>query len=346
MPTVLIVDDEDRFRTSLTRRLKMRGYDTLDVDNGEDAIKLIRSRNDIDVVILDRKMPKLAGEQALKEMKVFRPELQVIMLTGHGSMESAMESGRLEAYAYLQKPYGIEELIEVIDAARQDKITLMQRHEIPQVEKGSAWKWLVGSHNSRPGVILLGLLIFFAITLAPPPERLLELVSSEKTGRLSDPHVGYAGYAKMHMGESIAKYYGRTFRLGEAAVNEHGEKVIKRLDARARRLEGQGDAGGAAGCRALLGYRCNPGGSDGHAGRGAHVLHAGPATRRHRQGLRQGRGHLHLRRSRHGPGNQPDRPRSTHRPAASRPCQESDHDCCSSSSPCSPWPAPSFPSTR
>ena len=127
MSTVLIVDDENRFRTSLARRLNMRGYPTLDVDNGEDGIKLIRSRTDIDVVILDRKMPKLPGEQALKEMKAFRPELQVIMLTGHGSMQSAMETGRLEAYAYLQKPCEVDELIGVIDAARQDKIPLMQQ---------------------------------------------------------------------------------------------------------------------------------------------------------------------------------------------------------------------------
>jgi sodium-dependent dicarboxylate transporter 2/3/5 len=231
MPTVLIVDDEDRFRASLARRLKMRGYDTLDVDNGEDGIKLIRSHNEIDVVILDRKMPKLMGEQALEEMKAFRPELQVIMLTGHGSMESAMKSGRLEAYAYLQKPCGLDDLIEVIDAARRDKITLMQRHEIPQVEKGSAWRWLLGSHNSRPGVALLGLLLFFTMVMLPPPQRLLELVSSEKTGRLSDPHVGYASYAKMQTGESIATYYGRSYRLGKAVVDEHGRKVIEPLTA-------------------------------------------------------------------------------------------------------------------
>ena len=209
MSTVLIVDDEGRFRSALARRLKIRGYDTLDVDNGEDGIKLIRSRRDVDVVILDRKMPKLMGEQALKEMKAFRPELQVIMLTGHGSMESAMESGRLKAYAYLQKPYRIEELIDVIDAARQDKITLMQRHEIPHVEKGSTWRWLMGSHNSRPGMALLGLLIFLGVMMAPLPERLVEIVSFEKTGQLTDSHVGYAAYAKMQGGESIASYYGR-----------------------------------------------------------------------------------------------------------------------------------------
>jgi len=229
MSTVLIVDDENRFRTSLARRLKMRGYPTLDVDNGEDAIKLIRSRSDIDVVILDRKMPKLTGEQALKEMKSFRPELQVIMLTGHGSMQSAMETGRLEAYAYLQKPCEVEDLIGVIEAAREDRIPLMQRHEIPNVEKGSAWKWLLGSHNSRPGVVLLGLLIFAAMTLAPAPARLVELVSFPKTGQVSDPHLGYAGYSKMQVGESVAEYYSRAFRLGESAVDSQGKKIIKPL---------------------------------------------------------------------------------------------------------------------
>jgi sodium-dependent dicarboxylate transporter 2/3/5 len=229
MATVLIVDDEERFRTSLARRLKMRGYDTLDVDNGEDGIKLIRSNGDIDVVILDRKMPKLAGEQALKEMKSFRPDLQVIMLTGHGSMQSAMESGRLEAYAYLQKPCEVDDLIQMIDAARRDKIVLMQRHEIPQVEKGSVWKWLVGSHNSRPGVIILGLLIFAAISLTPVPGRLLAIVSAPKTGELSDPHLGYADYSKMQAGENIATYYGRSYKLGETVIDAKGKEVVEPL---------------------------------------------------------------------------------------------------------------------
>ena len=61
-------------------------------------------------------------------------------------------------------------------------------------------------------MILLGLVIFTAITLTPPPERLVQLVSYAKTGELSDPHLGYAGYSKMHVGESIAEYYSRTFR--------------------------------------------------------------------------------------------------------------------------------------
>jgi two-component system NtrC family response regulator len=122
IPTVLIVGYEDRSRTSLTRHLKMRGYDALDVDNGEDGIELLRSRKDIEVVLLDRKMAKLAAEQALEEMKAFRPELHVIMLSGHRNMESAMESGRLEAAAYLPKPYEMEKLLEVLRRAYEARL--------------------------------------------------------------------------------------------------------------------------------------------------------------------------------------------------------------------------------
>ena len=229
MPKILIVDDEERFRESLARRLKMRGYETLAVDDGEAGVKLIRSDRDVDVVVLDRKMPKMAGEQALREMRAFRPELQVIMLTGHATMQSAMESGRLEAYAYMQKPCEVDELIRVIDTARKDKVHVMERHEIPHVEKGSAWKWLVGSHTSRPGVMLLGLLAFSVITLMPTTHRLIQLVSSPKTGELTDPNLGYASYAKLRVGESIAGYYSRTYHVGEAAVDEQGNEVIKPL---------------------------------------------------------------------------------------------------------------------
>jgi sodium-dependent dicarboxylate transporter 2/3/5 len=229
MPKVLLVDDEDKFRTSLVKRLTLRGYETIDVDNGEDAIKLIRNDTDIDVVLLDRKMPKMSGEQVLKDIKGFRPELQVIMLTAHGSMESAMETGRLDAYSYLQKPCELEDLVKAIESAREDKVHAMARHEVPHVEKGSVWKWLLGSHNSRPGVIILGFLVFTAIILMPSPDRLIELVSSPKTGRLTDINLGYAGYRKMQTGESIAEYYGRTSKVGDGGVDSEGRKITKPL---------------------------------------------------------------------------------------------------------------------
>lgn len=227
MPKVLLVDDEDTFRVPLARRLRLRGIDAIDLDNGEDAIKCVRADPEVDVVILDRKMPKMDGEQTLREMKAFRPELQVIMLTAHASMESAMETGRLDAYGYLQKPCEFESLAKLIESAREDKLHVMARHEIPVVEKGSPRKWMMGSHNSRPGVIILGLILVAAIMLMPTPSRLMELLSAPKTGVVTDPNLGYSGYAKMKPGETVVEYYSRTYGMGTTEVDAAGKKVSK-----------------------------------------------------------------------------------------------------------------------
>ncbi len=222
MPKVLLIDDEDKYRTTLAQRLRLHGYENIDLSGGESAVKLIRHDSEIDVVLLDRKMPGMSGEQVLVELKRHRPELQVIMLTGHGSMDSAMETGRHGAYSYLQKPCDFEELTKVIDAARRDKIHALERHEIPHIQKGSLWGWLKGSHNSRPGVIILGLVLFVALMFMPTPGRMLLLLSTPKTGEITDPNLGYAGYRKMQVGESIAEHYSRTYGLTKTVVNDQG----------------------------------------------------------------------------------------------------------------------------
>lgn len=224
MPKVLLVDDEDTFRTPLARRLELRGIQVVEADNGEDAIKLIRGDSEIDVIVLDRKMPGMTGEQVLQEMKRFRPELQVIMLTAHGSLESAMETGRLDAYAYLEKPCDLEELTNAIESAREDKVHAMARHEVPHVEKGSALKWLIGSHNSRPGIVILGLALFLTIVLAPTPQNMVSIISAKKTSQLTDPNLGYSDYSKMKEGETIAEYYSRSYGLSKEEVDDNGVK--------------------------------------------------------------------------------------------------------------------------
>ena len=166
----------------------------MESSNGEQAIKATRRDLDIDVVLLDLKMPGLSGEQTLAELKKYRPAIQVIMLTGHGSMDSAMRTGKLEAYGYLEKPCEMGKLLGMIESAREDRPHVMARHEIPHVVKGSLKKWLIGSHNSRPGVIILGICIFALMLLAPPPKRLMDILSSPKTGEITDINMGFAGY--------------------------------------------------------------------------------------------------------------------------------------------------------
>jgi sodium-dependent dicarboxylate transporter 2/3/5 len=226
MPKILLVDDEGSFRKSLKRRLQLRGYEVTDVDVGEQAIKVARSDTDLEVVILDLKMPGMSGDQVLREIRVFRPALQVIMLTGHGSVESAMESGRLEAFAYLEKPCEFAELLEKIEAAREAKLHAMARHEIPHVVRGSVWKWLVGSPHARPGVIFLGLLIFGSIVLMPTTHRMRELLSSPKGTGTARVISAYAEYSEMQTGESVSSYYGRRYSLSKTGANDGDSNTI------------------------------------------------------------------------------------------------------------------------
>jgi sodium-dependent dicarboxylate transporter 2/3/5 len=229
MPKVLLVDDEDRFRASLAQRLRVRGYETVDLPSGDEAVKVVRSDAQIDVIVLDRKMPGLSGEEALKWIKEFRPEAQVIMLTGHGSIESAREAGKLDAFAYLQKPCELEELVRVIEEAREATVHAKHRFEIPHVRERSLWAWLKGSHNSRPGVILLGLVLFMGVAFMPTPSRLHQLLSAAKTGQVTDSIAGYADYRKMQPGESIADYYGHKAELEQKVKDESGKSRVVKL---------------------------------------------------------------------------------------------------------------------
>ena len=225
MAKVLLVDDEVQFRTNLADRLKLRDYEVIQADNGEEAVRLARNDLDIDVIVLDRKMPGMSGEQTLLEIKTFRPAVQIIMLTGHSSMKSAMETGRLEAYGYLQKPCELDQLIKMIEEAREDRVHVMARHEIPHVTKGSLKKWLIGSHNSRPGIIMLGLIIFMTMLLIPSPEYMMNLLASKKTNQQTDANLGYPGYRYMNEGENIAEYYSHKWKMYDVKINEENQPV-------------------------------------------------------------------------------------------------------------------------
>lgn len=221
---ILLVDDEEQFRAAMKKQLAVRGYRVLDADNGEDAIKLVRHRNP-EVVILDQKMPKMDGIQTLKEIKKIRPEVQVIMLTGHGSTEAARVTGKHDVFHYMHKPCGIEELVDMIEAARQERVYALARHEIPEIKRRSVREWLVGTHNFRPGVILLGALIFAALYLMPAPERLMTFVTVKKTDPKTDIITGYSDYRKMKPGQSITEYYSERASLYQTVVGEDGKEV-------------------------------------------------------------------------------------------------------------------------
>lgn len=203
---VLLVDDEGRFRTSLAKRLQMRGFEVQDVGDGEEAIRAARQFRP-DVVLLDRKMPGMSGEEVLHEIKRILPETQVIILTGHGSIESATETGRMDAFAYLTKPCETDELTTTIEAAAVEKSYAMSRQEIPRPQRGGIWSFLKGVHNWRPGMLLLGIALMTTLSLTPIPDSLTRLLGVPKSGDPGDTIRSYPHYGKMVPGETIADHY-------------------------------------------------------------------------------------------------------------------------------------------
>ena len=203
---VLIIDDEDRFRKSLSRQLSVRGFKVLDTDNGEDAIKIVRHENP-EVVVLDQKMPGMDGIQTLKELKNIRPEVQIIMHTGHGGIESARVTGKYGVFYYLEKPCEIDKMIKVINAAREERKYELTRNEIPETKTDSLKEWLLGVQNARPGIIILGSILFILITLMPTPDNLRSLLTATKLDVVGESISGYSEYQKMVTGQTIAAYY-------------------------------------------------------------------------------------------------------------------------------------------
>ena len=117
---ILVVDDEEKFVDYLFKRLINRGYDVVISLNGEDAIEKVKSYN-FDVVVLDVLMPGIDGIDTLREIKKIKPLTEVIMLTGHASVESGIEGMKLGAYDYLMKPCETEELVSKINKASEKK---------------------------------------------------------------------------------------------------------------------------------------------------------------------------------------------------------------------------------
>ena len=117
---LLLVDDEEQFVETLSERLSMRDYDVTTSLTGENAIEKIKNFN-FDVVILDVRLPGIEGTEVLREIKSLKPLTEVIMLTGHGTMEMAIEGMKLGAFDFMMKPCETEDLTAKIDKAHDRK---------------------------------------------------------------------------------------------------------------------------------------------------------------------------------------------------------------------------------
>lgn len=131
---LLIVDDEIKFLDSIAQRLEMRGFDVTKATNGEKALKEAETAK-FDLALLDLKMPGMDGTQVLGLLKKEHKYLEVIILTGHGSLDSAVECTKLGAFDYLPKPYELEKLLEILRKAYQARLHKKFKADEKRMEK-------------------------------------------------------------------------------------------------------------------------------------------------------------------------------------------------------------------
>jgi len=130
---VLIVDDEKEFVELVSERLTMRDYDVTTAFSGEEALETVKEYN-FDIVVLDVLMPGIDGIETLREIKRIKPLTEVILLTGHAAVDTAIEGMRLGAYDYLTKPCEISDLVGKLDKAHGRKAEQEERIRAAKVE--------------------------------------------------------------------------------------------------------------------------------------------------------------------------------------------------------------------
>lgn len=119
--TIMLVDDEIPFVEAMTKRLTRRDLEVEQAFSGKDALQHLVGGSKAEVVILDVKMPGMDGIEALQAIKSKVPLVEVIMLTGHATVESAIEGMRFGAFDYLMKPCDMDHLIDKVSAAAARK---------------------------------------------------------------------------------------------------------------------------------------------------------------------------------------------------------------------------------
>jgi two-component system OmpR family response regulator len=118
---ILIVDDENDFRETIIKRLRARKIEAAGADSGPKALELLDAQ-DYDVIVLDVKMPGMDGIEALREIKLKKPLVEVIMLTGHASVESGIQGMQLGAFDYVMKPVALDDLMDKLRQAYERRV--------------------------------------------------------------------------------------------------------------------------------------------------------------------------------------------------------------------------------
>jgi DNA-binding NtrC family response regulator len=123
---ILLVDDEKDFLDVMSERIEARGMDVTTAESAKQALKSVESGG-FDAIILDLMMPGMDGLETLKAIKKKNPDLQVILLTGHATVEKGIEAMKLGAMDFLEKPADLDKLTEIIKKAQARKMVIIER---------------------------------------------------------------------------------------------------------------------------------------------------------------------------------------------------------------------------
>ncbi|UCF92974.1 MAG: response regulator [Desulfobacterales bacterium] len=138
---VLIVDDEQEFLDIVSERVRARGMEVSTTTSALDALKMVDEES-FDAIVLDLMMPEMDGLEALKRLKKKKPEVQIILLTGHATVQKGIEAMKLGAIDFIEKPTDLQELTEAIKKARAHKVILAEKktqETIKKIISAKAW---------------------------------------------------------------------------------------------------------------------------------------------------------------------------------------------------------------
>lgn len=130
---LLIVDDEVPFLNAVSERLRLKDFDVVSADSGEKALEAARLKA-FDVAVVDLHMPGMDGRELLDALKEQHPFLQVLILTGQGTVSTAMECMRQGAVTYLEKPFNFDQLVEAVKEAYTAKMISQYEHKARELK--------------------------------------------------------------------------------------------------------------------------------------------------------------------------------------------------------------------
>lgn len=139
--SVLVVDDEEQFLDVFSKRLEGRGLKVDKATTGEEALKRVKGK-DFDTIILDMMMPGISGLDTLKKLKEENPDAQIIILTGHATVEKGVEAIKAGAVDFLEKPVDINKLLEKIGDAQHKRMIIVEKKSeeaVKELLKTKGW---------------------------------------------------------------------------------------------------------------------------------------------------------------------------------------------------------------